>query len=274
MHIEMNEACIAITRWFEDRAAAFLHEHHREMNIVKPRVDHIRKVASLCRSLAGQLCWSRDDINIMEIIGILHDIGRFSQYEDYHTFIDAYSVDHTKRGYEDVKRIGILDSLSDHYQTIISEGIRYHNTRNFRKYVHKESVPYIRLIRDADKLEKYLSIDSAFEEGTIPEHSLSMDDRGPVNMSAVEFILRNHKIPKKHIHSQLDYHLLQLSWIFEVSYPITFRRIADSGAINRIISLLPDDSYIKKATNHIRTYLALQLKEKINKPRERRFGLR
>ena len=97
------------------------------------------------------------------------------------------------------------------------------------------------MIRDADKLEKYLSVESAFRDGAIIAQTLSIEDEGPVTEAAIQSILRNRKVHKKHIHSLLDYHLLQLSWIFEVSYPVTFQRIADSGA--KFIGQVDPDDY-------------------------------
>lgn len=244
-----------VQQWFEEKASSFLTEHQKEHEIVQPRVDHIRKVALLCRSLAEELQWDKDDIAAGEIIGYLHDIGRFSQYSEFHTFIDAYSVNHTKRSLAIVVTSGILQKISEHYRIIITEGIRYHNTRKFKKHVHTESVPFLRLIRDADKLEKYIRLAEDFDIGSHSQKSLTIEHDGPVNPAAIEYILKERKIPKKHIHTQLDYHLLQLSWIFEVTYPHTIRRIKESDVINGILHLLPDDPDINKAVKRVSEYL-------------------
>ncbi len=253
--MNIKELGIFVARWFEEQASIFLSEHNDDIDIVSPRVDHIRRVASFCRSLAVELDWTDNDIAAIEIIGYLHDIGRFSQYTTFHTFIDAFSVNHTERSLVEVEKNGMLEEISDYYKTIIAEGIRYHNTRNFKKHVHKESVPFLRLIRDADKLEKYLTIANGFDNGSISRKILNIEHDGPVNLSAVTSILKGRKISKKHIHSQLDYHLLQLSWIFEVTHPQTIQRIKESQAIEHIMRLLPNDPKIEQATSHVSAYL-------------------
>ena len=244
-----------VADWFEELSAAFIKEHVKEIDIVKPRVDHMRRVASLCRSLAIELNWPEEDIATGEVIGYLHDIGRFSQYTEFHTFMDADSVDHTKRAIEEISNKGILDNCSQELRQTILNGIKYHNSRNFIDHVPKESVSFLRLIRDADKLEKYLTLATAFESGAMPSTLLIVDVDGPVHPSAVKSIRRNRKIPKKHIHSQLDYHLLQLSWIFEVTYPETIRHIITSRVIERILDILPPDTPLDEAVKHIKSYI-------------------
>ena len=41
---------------------------------------------------------SEEDILLAELIGLLHDIGRFEQIKNYHTFLDKESIDHAEYG--------------------------------------------------------------------------------------------------------------------------------------------------------------------------------
>jgi len=52
------------------------------------KVAHILRVSELSRKIAISLNLSQEDIQLAELIGLLHDIGRFEQIKRYNTFID------------------------------------------------------------------------------------------------------------------------------------------------------------------------------------------
>ena len=74
--------------------------------------------------------------------------------------------------------------------------------------------------------------------------SYSIELDGHVSRKALDDIRNKRKVSKKNIHSQLDFQLLQLSWIFDVNYPPTFKCLFESGIVEKIIQILPDDEGI------------------------------
>ena len=58
---------------------------------IKRKVDHSIRVSKLCRSIAEDLSLPKDVIEIAEFIGLVHDIGRFTQWQEYKTFDDLKS---------------------------------------------------------------------------------------------------------------------------------------------------------------------------------------
>ncbi|MBA7590020.1 hypothetical protein ES708_32119 [subsurface metagenome] len=226
--------------------------------LVIPKMEHCRSVSAYCRMLAEDLHWSQNDTTAGQLIGILHDVGRVTQYAEFGTFIDEFSVDHGRRGYTVVSKSNILSSVEPYFRRIILEGIRYHNTRSFSQKAHEESIPFIKLVRDADKLEKYDVTDDFIENNMSSGDQitvLSVDENGPVNQKVIEFIKRNRKIPKKYIKTTLDYYLFQLSWLFDVHYSHTYRRISESGIVEKIIRILPDTQEFRDAAADVSDYL-------------------
>ena len=65
---------------------------------VSLKLAHSLRVSSWCDRLARALHLSPDDVDLAWLIGVLHDIGRFEQLREYHTFIDYQSMDHAKYG--------------------------------------------------------------------------------------------------------------------------------------------------------------------------------
>ena len=60
------------------------------------KIVHSQKVAEISKQLAIHRNCSAMDVDLAEVTGLYHDIGRFEQIRQYHTFIDWKSVDHAK----------------------------------------------------------------------------------------------------------------------------------------------------------------------------------
>ena len=63
---------------------------------IKLKIDHIKRVAVISRELAQNLNLNEEQVNLAELIGLFHDIGRFKQAELYNTFNDRISINHAE----------------------------------------------------------------------------------------------------------------------------------------------------------------------------------
>ena len=61
---------------------------------IKLKISHIERVSHIAKEIAMELNLDKEDVELAELIGLLHDIGRFEQIRIYHTFIDNKSVNH------------------------------------------------------------------------------------------------------------------------------------------------------------------------------------
>ncbi|MEI3508262.1 MAG: HD domain-containing protein [Bacilli bacterium] len=55
---------------------------------IKMKYNHSLRVQKLCKEIAEKTGYSENDIKIAEVIGLLHDYGRFPQWTEYKTFND------------------------------------------------------------------------------------------------------------------------------------------------------------------------------------------
>ena len=101
-----------VLKWFDNYAESFTTDKTLFVINLLPKVEHSKKVAQLCRALAGQLHLTKEKIKLAEIIGLLHDVGRFSQFMEYGTFIDSDSIDHGTRGCDVVRKSSIISIVS------------------------------------------------------------------------------------------------------------------------------------------------------------------
>lgn len=252
----MNDAQLeAVRQWFTTYAQEYL----AQASIVPPRralmglkLAHSRRVAAEARSLAVDLGWDRESQNTAEALGWLHDTGRFSQMAEFGTFRDAHSVNHAARGHEVLSQSGILRPFSERRQRQILEGILHHSALRIPADVHHDSLEFIRLIRDADKLDIFhIFIDAILHNhlGDYPDITHHVDLEGPPSPELIS-ALRAGRVPGyRMVRSLNDWKLLQVSWVYDLAYVPTCRRVLERQIIETFAGLLPDTADIRALTN-------------------------
>ena len=98
---------------------------------IKLKIEHIERVSQIAKKLATKLELEEEDIKLAELIGLLHDIGRFEQVKIYDTFVDKNSINHGEFGIHILfnKKDGIIRNFIEdkQYDKIIEKAILNHN---------------------------------------------------------------------------------------------------------------------------------------------------
>ena len=143
------------------KAKKFFKEYIKNHDIENPKialkVAHIERVSEIAKNTAESLNLSKEDVELAELIGLLHDIGRFEQIKKYNTFVDSKSENHAKLGVDILFKQGLIRKFieDDKYDKIIELAIINHNKdkKDIDKDVSKEELLHIKLIRDSDKTD-------------------------------------------------------------------------------------------------------------------------
>lgn len=130
-------------------------------NKINPKINlkirHIQRVATNARKIAEKLNLSKEDVALAELIGLLHDIGRFEQIKLYNTFLDARSVNHAEYGVKILFEDGLIRKFikENTYDDIIKKAISNHNRRymDIDRNLKPKELLHTKIIRDADKLD-------------------------------------------------------------------------------------------------------------------------
>ena len=134
----------------------YIKQYNIEDEKIRLKVTHIERTANVARNIAEKLGLENEDIELAELIGLLHDIGRFEQIKRYNTFVDKNSVNHGELGAEILFKDGLIEKIIEDrkYDKIIKQAILNHNrspkkieTNNERELLHTK------IIRDADKID-------------------------------------------------------------------------------------------------------------------------
>lgn len=142
-----------------DKAKTYFYEYADRYDADVPRIrlkiTHIEQVAANSRKLSGLVGLSEEYQDLAELIGWLHDIGRFEQVKLYNTFSDRQSINHAQKSVEVLFQDHEIRNFitTDRYDRIIERAISNHNKLQIDADLSKQEELFCKLIRDADKLD-------------------------------------------------------------------------------------------------------------------------
>ncbi len=221
--------------------------------------EHTLRVCKEIVIIGKQLLLPENDLILAQAIALLHDIGRFVQLEEYGTFVDHLSKNHAELGLAVINRQGFLDFCEENEACLIKEAVKFHNAADIPSDRDKRTLFFIRLIRDADKLdiwrvvtEHYARPDSNSEKII----NLGLEDDGKISHDAVEAVCQKTFVKTFMIKRLNDLKLLQISWVFDLNFSPSISRLQQKGYIDKIVSTMPMLPGLKKALVHVREYMA------------------
>lgn len=234
--------------WFDAFAAGHAGADGTLHPMLQLKLDHSRRVAEDCRAISAELGWPEDAQRTAETVGLLHDVGRFPQFAQYRTFFDPSSLNHGECGYDAVRVSGTLDPCGPSEAATILDCIRYHNRRHIPDTLAAGSLPFLKLIRDTDKLDIILVVNDTIRHGRHKEHPeilLNINLEGPPNPALVKEITDTRTGSYEKVKTLADMNLMRLSWVYDMNYAPTFRRLAERRLMEDLYHALPDTPDIR-----------------------------
>jgi putative nucleotidyltransferase with HDIG domain len=252
-NIMKNDSLQRLIAWFDRYTRSFLTNEAKFDGPLTLKIDHTARVRENIRQLARNLSLDNDDLRLAEAVALFHDIGRFEQYRRYGTFNDGRSVNHAKAGIDVLTQFQVLDHLPDNEKNTIIDSVRFHNAPSLPQDNGSDAMIFMRLIRDADKLDIWKVFADYFQcagpqDPAIVQHFL---DQPTWAQEIIEDILEKRTARFKAIKSINDYKLFQLSWVFGLHFPATAVLACERGHLAAIAGTLPADDAIGRAVSTV-----------------------
>ena len=230
----------------------------------KQKQHTYKEYLGICKNIAFELNLNNNEILLAELIGLLHDIGRFEQVRIYNTFIDKNSINHGEYGVKILFDDGLIRKFvqEDTYDEIIKSAILNHNKSNIPQGLDEKEELYSKIIRDADKIDIFYEGAEDFfwntlEERTEVENSLISEDYFK------EFTSRN-TICRKPSQTKLDSIIAMIAFIFDLNFNYSKKVIYENNYINRILDKFDyKDENTKRQIELIRKIASDYLKESL-----------
>jgi len=203
-----------------------------------------------------------DELIIAETMALFHDIGRFEQYAKYGTFSDIASENHAKLSLRQMAIHGILSKNTKDEKRLIAKAIAYHNVASLPDAKNEKEIFFMRLLRDADKLDIWKVVIDYYRERDHFKSSaieLNLPD-DPIWSGKILEAVMNKKIARmEDLKTLNDFKLLQISWVFDLNFPASFKAVENRKYLHQIEATLPKSQDITDAVamahSYVKSYL-------------------
>ena len=141
--------------WMDAYMKSFHTDDEEVMQGIRIKELHTGYVTSIAVQLAKHLQLSEHDVELAEIMGLFHYVGRFRQYSLYKTFNDAESEDHADLGLKVLSELDFMKKLAPGDEALVRFAIGRHNKKEIGPVPSEKALLFAKLLRDADKLDIY-----------------------------------------------------------------------------------------------------------------------
>ncbi|HDH04340.1 MAG TPA: HD domain-containing protein [Nitrospirae bacterium] len=257
-----EEDLIYLKKWFSDYTKSFYSSDEGDQRNIMLKVEHTRHVCRNIIDIGRDLSLKDNEMMLAETVAIFHDIGRFPQYAKYKTFKDAVSVNHGLLGVKTLIQEKILENLLPGEQELITQAVKFHCAIAVPTAVEERIKFFIKLIRDADKLDVY-RVFIEFYESPDDQKASATAHGVPDTPGYSERILASIKnktiAPYSEVRNLNDFKLMKLSWVYDLNFRGACKLLQERGYVNSLAQVLPQTDEIRNLIKNIREFISERL---------------
>lgn len=259
--IDIEKAKIA----FKD----FLDEYQDKSDLgFELKIVHTYHVAKNAKKIAKELNLSKEDIDLAELIGILHDIGRFEELKITKE-LNSAKFNHAGHGSKMLFEKGMIRKFIEdsQYDNIIKSAIENHSKLEIEKALDERTLLHSKIIRDADKIDNYRVKKDEKVEAIFPKRVNKKEDMEESKMSDKVY---NTILDKKcvDIHDRvtpLDFWVCILAFTFDLNFDVSYKIVKENDYINVLVDRFEyKDMETKNRMEKTRKIINEFIDEKIN----------
>ncbi len=250
--------------WFDDYTRSFYSSDTEDQKNIILKVVHSHDVCRNIVRIAEGSSLSSGQIRAAETVALFHDIGRLSQYAKYKTFRDALSVNHGLLGSKVLKSNNILRNLSDKEQQLIINVVKFHNAFAIPKLLDEDAVLFLKMVRDADKIDIFRVFLEYYEspaEERASATAFRVPDSPEYSGIMLSCIIDRKVASYSNIRTENDFKLMKLSWVYDMNFRESIKMLKEKDYIRKTVEKLPQTDEIMEAMEVMHEYMAQRLKD-------------
>lgn len=199
---------------------------------IKSKVEHSYRVAGISRKIAKDMSLNEEKQQLAELIGLLHDIGRFKQYETFKNYNVISQFDHGDYGAELLNHEIRKYIETSKYDNIIIKAVKNHNKYKIEEDLTDEELFFSKLIRDADKIDILYECLNIFWKGKEELINQSILSNEMYEQFKKQKLI---KIEKDRNYNTIDDMLITLAYTFDINFKESYKYIKEQDYINKIM---------------------------------------
>ena len=175
----------------------------------------------------------QEDVELAELIGLLHDIGRFEQIRVYNTFLDRDSINHAEYGIKVLFEDGLIRKFlkNDEYDRIIRLSILNHNRMQIEEGLSERENLHAKIIRDADKIDIFYVLTIAKKEEVWYKEDLSNEK---MTDEVYEDFIENKLISYNKVRTGVDLLAIHFTYVFNLYFKQSVKVIVDNKYLDKL----------------------------------------
>lgn len=217
----------------------YLDGYDRTDDKIRLKIVHTYGVTECSRQIAKRMCLSEEDQKLAQLIGLLHDIGRFEQLKRFDSF-EPDTMDHASFGVQILFEEGKIREFikEDTWDRVIRTAIAKHSDFRLEGVQEERALLHSRIIRDADKLDNCrVKLEDTMETML----GVSSEEVGKTALSpeVLEQFQRKESIRALTRKTKLDYWLSYLAYFFDINFKVSMDMILENNYVDRLIDRIP-----------------------------------
>ena len=234
---------------------------------IKLKIEHILRVANYSKQIATNLKLNEEQIQLAELIGIFHDIGRFKQAEKYHTFSDKESgINHAEYSIKVLYEDNLIEKfkVDSKYNHIIKKAVLNHNKATIEDELEDDELLFAKIIRDADKLDIITHVITEYDFESVfwyPEFNCDK-----INEELIKIMFENHTLDYAKIKNNADQILSFYNMIFDLNFKASLQELLSNTALNTFTNRIYEkftSTKVKEQTKEVFEYTQNYMKQNI-----------
>lgn len=220
----------------------------------KLKMIHTNYVAQNCVLLAEQYC--QEYIDLAWLIGLLHDLGRFEQLQNYNSFKDDKTVDHANLCIEILFNRGLIDEFSSSFsgctkdieqaKEIIQSAIYNHNKKEIETGLDSLTLTMCQIVRDADKIDIFRVC--ATEDLTVVYGASRQEiENSILSKSIYDIAIKQTVVPYPLRQSYADDVVSHLNFIYDLNFKKSLDIVKNQGYFKKMRDFNFKDEQTKQA---------------------------
>lgn len=196
-------------------------------NILR-KIIHSFDVATTSFKIACRLNLNEQERHFAYLVGLLHDVGRFKQWEKYKTYNDHQSVDHGNLSYEIVSKWDYEKLFINISQfEILLESIKYHNKPY--KGNDKEVIKFVEIVKNADAYSNVITTANGAQQIVLNKDGVTEEIyKNFINLKPIYMYSPNTK---------LDRSLILTSCTYNTTYDFLRQEIKENNYLEAIYQI-------------------------------------
>jgi len=245
---------------FKKYLKPFLSAQFRDDVNVLRNIIHTEKVVENILILADSLELSENEKNTAEVIALFHDIGRFWILLQDQTEVNKY--DHAQASIQYLLTNRTFTSLDESAKNNLIEIIQNHHLSAIQRKDNDSAFFFIRLLRDADKLDIWRSTTDNLvntKKRLNLATELGISDKPVVTALFCQKIIEDNIGDKNEIKTFSDFLIYQMSWVFDLNFRKSFQLLNQKQYLRLYYDALPKNDLVFEIYRKIKIHIENQI---------------